>query len=315
LKEKTKKIFLFLLKVILTLGLFLYLFFYVNPDAVEKTFARADFRILLLVLILLVLNIYVQFKRWGIVARKILGITDGKQILSSLFHGFTAGIITPFRAGEFFARKIPFPQGKTSDIVVATFIDKFFLMPVIFFAGGVFALAFVFAKLNLAPIVAYSLAVLFLIAVFFLWNLYAKFERAKKLFRKFFPSWKFSEKIFRRLEILKRLDKKTAWSLLLLSALLYLIYTTQFALIIFSFEGARDFRICFWISNLVIFAKNFIPPITFGEVGVREAFTIYFVAAFGIQSSVGFNAAFMIFLINVLLPAVAGLYFVIGEKR
>jgi uncharacterized membrane protein YbhN (UPF0104 family) len=49
-------------------------------------------------------------------------------------------------------------------------------------------------------------------------------------------------------------------------------------------------------------------------VGVREAFTIYFAAKFAIPSSVAFDAALLIFLINILLPSLAGLYFVLKEK-
>ena len=62
----------------------------------------------------------------------------------------------------------------------------------------------------------------------------------------------------------------------------------------------------------MFFTKSLFPAISLGEIGIREMISVYFVSQFGIPEAVGFNSAFMLFIINIALPAVVGmiLYFV-----
>lgn len=57
----------------------------------------------------------------------------------------------------------------------------------------------------------------------------------------------------------------------------------------------------------MIFVKTLVPSIALGELGIREAASIYFLSFFQIQGSVAFNAAFLLFVVNILFPAVIGL--------
>ncbi len=301
-------------KIVLTLGLLLYLILYVNLNQILDTFAKAKPGTVFLILILLIFNVFVQFKRWEFVSHKVLKNFNKKEILSSLFHGFAWGIITPLRAGEFFARKIPMKESSTFSIVMATFVDKFLLMPVVFFVGGVFALFFIAEYFSWSSFLLILITLLFLLAFAVMMLVIFYYYKAKKLLNKLIPAKGWLRNFYLKLENFSRLKKKDIALLLLLSSILYLIYTSQFALSIFAFTGGANFWTCYWISNLVIFSKNFIPPVTLGEVGVREAFTIYFAAQFGIPDSVAFDAAVLIFLINILLPSLAGIYFVLKEK-
>ncbi len=315
MKDNTKKFFFILSKAILTVGLFVYLIYYISPNKIENTFRSAKPWVIILILILLAVNIWVQFVRWGFVSSKMLGNNNKKEIFSSLFHGFAWGIITPLRAGEFFARKIPMKNKSVFNVVTAAVVEKFFLMPAVFLVGGIFALFFVTYHLALEQIWLISVWVLFLLAsalvIFVLFN----YRKAKRVLDKMVPPKGKIRDFYTKLENLSGLRRSETGYLLLLSVLLYFIYTLQFALSIFAFTNSTDFFTCYWISNLVIFSKNFVPPVTLGEVGVRETITIYFAGKFGLQASAAFNGAVLIFLINILLPALIGLYFVLKEKQ
>ncbi len=61
-----------------------------------------------------------------------------------------------------------------------------------------------------------------------------------------------------------------------------------------------------WAANLIMFAKTIIPPISFGELGIREGASVYFITLMGESASVGFNASIFLFIINLLIPALIG---------
>ena len=55
-----------------------------------------------------------------------------------------------------------------------------------------------------------------------------------------------------------------------------------------------------------MFVKTIIPPITFGELGIREGASVYFLTQMGETASIGFNASILLFIINLLIPALIG---------
>ncbi len=50
-------------------------------------------------------------------------------------------------------------------------------------------------------------------------------------------------------------------------------------------------------------------PISFGDLGVREATSIYFLSKYGIADVVAFNSSLLLFTINMIIPALVGLLF------
>jgi len=55
-----------------------------------------------------------------------------------------------------------------------------------------------------------------------------------------------------------------------------------------------------------MFVKTIIPPISLGELGIREGASVFFISKMGEVSSVGFNASIFLFIINLLIPALIG---------
>ena len=55
-----------------------------------------------------------------------------------------------------------------------------------------------------------------------------------------------------------------------------------------------------------MFAKTIIPPVSFGELGIREGASVFFITQMGEVASVGFNASIFLFMINLVIPAIIG---------
>jgi uncharacterized membrane protein YbhN (UPF0104 family) len=94
--------------------------------------------------------------------------------------------------------------------------------------------------------------------------------------------------------------------MLAISFLFYACFLIQYALLVSAFSNHFDFLQYLWAANLIMFAKTIIPPISFGELGIREGASVYFLTQMGETASVGFNASIFLFIINLLIPALIG---------
>ncbi|MBK6680986.1 MAG: hypothetical protein IPG53_13645 [Ignavibacteriales bacterium] len=100
-----------------------------------------------------------------------------------------------------------------------------------------------------------------------------------------------------------------------LSVLNYLVFSTQFVLLVIAYSDQADF---FYITLGQFFGvlyKSIIPGITFGEIGIRESASVYFLGHFGVEASACFNAALMLYTINILIPAIPGAIFIFRRNK
>ena len=61
-------------------------------------------------------------------------------------------------------------------------------------------------------------------------------------------------------------------------------------------------------------APRGVPTVTLLDLGIREGAAVYFLGQLGYAEAAAFNAAFLLFCINLLVPAVVGLPFVFRLK-
>ena len=114
-----------------------------------------------------------------------------------------------------------------------------------------------------------------------------------------------------RLAFLDAFDRHDARSLLGLSAVRYGIFSAQFVFLVFAFAPAASWLAAAGGVALVFFAKSAIPSFTLADLGIREGAAVYFMSALGIAAAAAFNAAFLLFCVNLLLPSLVGLPFVL----
>lgn len=238
-------------------------------------------------------------------------IRDKKKILNSLFYGFAAGIITPFRFGEYLARNISL-QSSTIKVAVATFFDKIFNLIIILLAGSFLAILLLFylhhkfiALILLLVLISLTTLFVLLISNSRLRSYMINFSLIKK--NAFFLKIGLDE--------YTKLKPEFYFKIIFLSLVHYLIVIIQYVFILKSFNASNNFFYLMWYSSLVLLGKSVIPPISFGEIGIREASSIFFASFFRISNSVGFNSSIIIFIINLLIPAVFGMLFTLRDKQ
>lgn len=293
-------------KLLITIGLLYYLVTSAQYNQIISALKNVNILLLSFVLVLGMINIYLQYTKWNLTSSTLLDENNKLKIFRSLFYGFSAGIITPLRIGEYVGRGIEFKDKSLLQVTVATLVDKFFPLLIVAFLGSVSSLLFLYFYLKISYYIILSLFILLFTLFYFLiylirnmrfWNsvIFSRINSSSRL-----------KSLLERLKTFENLDRKYFNKMMTVSFLFYSCYLVQYALLVSAFSSHFDFVTYLWAANLVMFVKTIIPPVSMGELGIREGASVYFLTQMGEAASVGFNASIMLFIINLLIPALIG---------
>ena len=97
-----------------------------------------------------------------------------------------------------------------------------------------------------------------------------------------------------------------AAALVALSGLRYVVFSTQFVLLVLAFApGAAWPGVALGVA-LTYYAKSAIPTVTLGDLGVRESVAVFFLGAYGVAPAAALGGSLAIFAVNLLAPALVG---------
>lgn len=293
-------------KILISVGILYYLISAVEYNQIVSALNEANVIIIGVVFLLGFVNIFLQYSKWRLTCVEVLEVKDNSKVFRSLFFGLSAGIITPLRIGEYFGRGIEFRDKSLIQVTVATLIDKFFPLLMVASLGSISSLFFIYLYYDVSIYIVLS----FFILIFTFFYLLILLLLSNKfwdsiLFSKLNSSAKLKPFLV-KLRIFESLDRAYFYKMLLISFLFYSCFLIQYALLVSAFSNHYDFIHYLWAGNLIMFVKTIIPPISFGELGIREGASVYFLSQMGETASVGFNASILLFITNLLIPALIG---------
>lgn len=310
-----RKYAFFLIKIFVGAGLLTYLVNKISIRMIVEALNSINYLYFSFAILLSLVNIYLQFFRWKILVKNENPSIDEKSILKSLLIGFSAGTFTPARAGEYFLRKLTLKDLNLSSVITLTFIDKMMLLLNVVFWGALVSFGMMIFYYNVDFYVTASLFILF--ASFFtalFMMMYSK--RFYNYLRELKNRFNFKLVLLKKLlEPLSDLNNQIISKLVLIAFVNYSIIVLQFSLIVFSFNSNSSFELLVVASIMVYFTKTLIPSVTLGEIGIREGAAIYFFGLFGCNEAVAFNSSMLLFIFNLLLPSIIGLYLLLRLKR
>lgn len=251
---------------------------------------------------LVTVNFAMQIIKWRYLLTSSARVTRG-EIIRSVIGGYAFVLAIPGRMGEF-SRALFIRRESKLKVMGLVAIDKLSGFSIIVLMSGL-SVSLLYPKLYYVPF----------IGVFCLFILAASeprflMTRALKLAR-LLP---LKDKVFLFLEGIQTLGSRRIAMLLVISLFYFLVYSTQFYLLLLAFEQVkfRVMAICFPLLMLV----NSLP-ITVGGLGVREGAAVLFFSRFGVQEPSALGAALLLFIINILVPGLCGLAFVhkIGSQQ
>lgn len=312
LRNKTIK---FILKLLITIGVAYYLYENISLNEIINQVHNSNQYLLFVAVFLGILNIALQYLKWKITVNAVLEINDNKKILSSLLQGLAAAVSTPARLGEYVGRAIPFADKSFLQVTLATLVDKFFSILVVMIIGALSSILFIHSFYEVFEFISISL--LTLVLIFFYLIFLLLFNESfwdNFLFSRIKQSQRFA-KYYKKIEVLKKLDKNYKSRMIFLSFMFYMCIIIQYSFLVMAFSYNDNFYSYMWVGNLIMFTKTIIPPFTLGELGIRESASVYFIQRIGESPNVGFNASIFLFIINIIFPAIIGIVYQLRKNN
>jgi uncharacterized membrane protein YbhN (UPF0104 family) len=266
-------------------------------ENVKWTWSHAKPLFLLLSFLTAGLLLYLNILRWHHFMHAGGFPTRFSQSATTYLAGNFLGLVSPGRLAEFGRGYLysDYPLAETARVTVA---DKFYF---VFFSLGFGLLGLALGHSLVRPFLSagfLALLSVLMAGLFFLcaWLIFKGQRLAFKGLFKFFPGAE-PERFF----------------LLTLTNLTYLLMILQFHFILLAFFKIK-LMYAFITFSLTLLVLTFFP-VSFGNLGVREACFIYFLKNLsGYPESAALNAGALVFLQNIFLPSLAGLPVVLFHK-
>ena len=268
----------------------------------------------------LVLVFFLMFVNWSIDAIKWQFLVSKLEkvsfwlALKAVFLGITVSIFTPNRVGEFGGRVFCLQQADRLKAVLVTIFGNitqlvttiiFGVLAFLFFSSQYTYLLFTKSDYGIYILLVLSVVVITVI-MYLLYNV----SQLSSLFSR----WKFLEKYKSYSPVFFLFSVIDISKVLFLSMLRYSVYSFQFYLLIKFANIEINLLQSLTMSALTFLSMSIIPTIALTELGVRGSVAIYF---FGFISSnaIGImTASFALWIINLVVPAIIGVFFVYQLK-
>ena len=275
-----------ILKIGFTAILIVSLGVYLKPGRLWEVGKQIDSGWMAAAGLLAIVGLAVQWVKWQQLLRFFRPQTTWSEGLQSLLVGFAFGLVSPGRLGEL-GRGV-FLDGDRATWVGVAGVDRLCSQGVTLAAAWV-GLLVIFPEAALGLILlAVVLALLVMV------GLQAVTGRGEQWM------WRVWEWVKQIPSILWA--RGTAWSILF-----NLVFFTQFYILVQSWGPLPD-TVLWGIP--VIFGLKSILPLSFMDLGVREGSAVLVFGLLGVDPAPAFNAALLIFVLNVLLPGACGVIFV-----
>jgi len=270
---------------------------------IDSAFA-ADAGLLIVAALLVPLNIALEGWKWHRILRSTSNITR-QDAIASILCGYTLGLLTPARVGDYVGRVLYLNDGHLRT-AFQTGLDRM-ISAAVYIVIGVSALI---AALSLG-IIEMSVSWKYVLAVgVFCATALVAIAAQPALLHHVLRSVSASIRWRAGIRFLKSFDLSEAAGLLALSFVRYVVFITQLVLLVVAFGAETSILLLYLAAALVFFVKTLIPSFTLADLGVRETASVFFFGLLGVESAAALNAALLLFSLNLVLPAIAGMFFV-----
>jgi hypothetical protein len=266
---------------------------------------------LFFVSVLMLLNWFIEALKWQYVTRKLIDISPW-QAIESVFCGLTWAIITPNRIGEYGGRIMYLPNRKRIHGFFAMVIAGFSQNLVTNILGLTGVLWFIYNYMfNYVGNLYFACIVVFVVVfLFFFLLFYFNIGLMVKLLNRV----KFIKKYHRFFSIMERYHTSELLNILWFSVSRFAVFTLQYYLLIhLLLPQIPAFSIVMMVFTFLII-QSALPSLDIFDVGVRSLTATQLFAYITSQQLAVVACVSLIWLINLIIPAVIGCFFVLKLK-
>ncbi|MDB5127890.1 lysylphosphatidylglycerol synthase domain-containing protein [Mucilaginibacter sp.] len=309
-----KKIFSYLIKATILVLAFLFIYnkFLGKNDSLqqfERLIAVISHRqviyTLSAVVLLMVLNWFLESLKWQYLAKKLTTISVWIAI-EAVFCGLTWAIFTPNRIGEYGGRVMFLPNRKRIHGIFAMAVGAFAQNVITNLVGVSASLWFIYYFLNINPWLYLGLVVL---SVIFL-GLFLIFYFNIKWLVGLLDRIKFLKKYHRFFEIMGRYNIDELLVVIGYSLARFFVFSFQYYLIIHLLLPDIPFISMMLTVFVFLFIQSAMPSLDLLDIGVRSFTAMHLFLYITNQQIAIIAAVSSIWLINLIIPAIIGSVFV-----
>jgi hypothetical protein len=286
-----------------------------NQDLTEmwesvKTSFSSTRNVLLMALafILMPLNMALETRKWQKSIQPVERVPFWKAY-TAIFTGITAGMMFPNRTGDFLGRIFILEKGNRLKAAMLTFVGNIAQMLVTVSLGCIAWVFFTSSKYY------WYVLILSLIIIILGYLIYFNIHILKHLQHLIPKRWRLRAEKY--MEIFGSYSKKDLAVILLIALGKYIVYSFQFVLLIWAFDVPLNYLEAMVPIMLTYLLMTVIPFITITEIAVRGSVCIYVFEAWltrlGVSAAFSmmvFSASTMLWLYNLAIPAIIGLFFI-----
>lgn len=272
---------------------------------------------------LIPINLLIESFKWRYLIGKLEKVSFLKAV-KAVFAGITVSMIMPNRVGDYLGRVFILKKADRLQAVLSTILGSLaqLLTTLIY---GLIALVLFFPEYLDISIrfnfwVYVGVIISAIAAIFTLVFAFLNFSIFSVLIRRI--SGRYYGVIEKYSEVFSWYNQQELLNVLLLSMLRYMVFSLQFFLLLQVFGVKIDYFAAMILIAVVYFLMTIVPTIALTEIGVRGSVSLYvfqhhfeYVGLWNPEIAIGVvSASSVLWLFNIVLPAVIGSGFVFNLK-
>ena len=281
-----------------------------------QNFSATEWRKFCLVIILMFVNWGLEAKKWQLLVKSIQKISF-LRAFRAIFSGQAFALNTVNGVGEYVGRIVYLNEGNRLRAIAISIVGSFSQV-IVTFVMGLLGLLYMRIFLLSNDHTFNGLSVFWFDAL--MWGLLI----ANILFIMLYFTLSWITKMFERIPIVSKysfyiqevenIHWKELTRILSLSFIRYVVFVAQYLLLLQVFKVDADWFSLAWLVCVMFLVLAIVPTITFAELGLRGELSIQLIG-FVCTNTVGILfTATGIWLINKVIPALAGSLFILGVR-
>jgi hypothetical protein len=282
---------------------------------IKQSLQSAEIWDLVVVIFLMIINWSIEALKWKISIQKVQPISFSRSF-RAILSGVSFSVSTPNRIGEYLGRILYMEEGNRLRVISLTIVGSMSQLIITLFAGSI-GLFFIRNSSETGEMIQgldpFWLRVLqcgVIIVLTILTGLYFRFSLLINLVDKLRNNNRYSWLI----SSLKNIHATLLLKLLSLSAIRYIVFVAQYFLLFRLFEVNTGWWQCFSAVSVIFLVLAIIPTFAIAELGLRGKVSLKLIGLFSTNSlGISITTA-TIWIINLVLPAIAGSLLILSVK-
>lgn len=271
---------------------------------IRDSFHSTQLVFLILIVLLMIVNWGLEAWKWKLSVEMVHPVKFS-QAFKAILSGVSFSVTMPNRIGDYFGRILYLPEGKRLKVISLTVIGSLSQLLVTLGAGSI-GLIFLQGRLmegGLLDAIGFRFGVFAMFSVTFLLALfYYNLGSLERLIEQWFPRSKYLYLV----EAIRAFGMQRLTRILALSGIRYLVFILQYILAFRLFGVELTLLNIVGVMTLVFAALAIIPSIVLLELGIRGQVSLKLVGLFTANSLGILFTSLSIWVINLVIPALAG---------